>query len=276
MPYITTSDGIKLDYDKVGSSGPCVVFIHGWGASKESFILNTQQIAANGCTVYSYSQRFHGNSDKPNHGYRVHRLAADLKNFIETLALEKPIVIGTSLGCAVIWAYVQLYSDKMLGKCIFVDQAPSQWAAIEDYKYPSKGIYDAKSLAIVQTELKEDLESFADGMAACCLSQPPPANILALLKAETLKCNAIQLGKLMADHAPADWRPVLPLITIPVLNLYGTTSGCFPAEGCALVGSLVCNGRSVPFEGYNHWLYLEDPTTFNTLVSEFVLEVNSL
>ena len=38
------------------------------------------------------------------------RLAADLKDFIDALQLEKPVVVGTSLGCAVIWAYVELYA----------------------------------------------------------------------------------------------------------------------------------------------------------------------
>ena len=38
------------------------------------------------------------------------RLAADLKDFIDALQLERPVVVGTSLGCAVIWAYVELYA----------------------------------------------------------------------------------------------------------------------------------------------------------------------
>jgi len=54
-----------------------------------------------------------------------------------------------------------------------------------------------------------DLDSFADGNAECCLSKPPAAEVLALLKRETLKCVPDHLGKLMADHAPKDWRPLL-------------------------------------------------------------------
>ena len=32
----------------------------------------------------------------------------------------------------------------------------------------------------------------------------------ATLKAETLKCSKAHLAAVMADHAPKDWRPVLP------------------------------------------------------------------
>ena len=168
---------------------------------------------------------------------------------------SKPVVLGSSLGCAVIWAYVELYGDAALGKCVFVDQAPSQWA-LPDWTLGSKGIYDAASLANIQAALG-DMSAFADGNAECCLSIPPSEEVLAVLKAETLKCNSQILGKLMADHAPKDWRAVLKRITVPCLNLYGTKSGCFPEAGCAAVGELIPDCRNQPFDGCNHWLYLE-------------------
>ena len=177
-------------------------------------------------------------------------------------------MVGTSLGCAVIWAYVELYGDAALGKCVFVDQAPSQWA-LPDWTLGSKGIYDAASLANIQAALG-DMSAFADGNAECCLSIPPSEEVLAVLKAETLKCDPHILGKLMADHAPKDWREVLKRIAVPCLNLYGTKSGCFPEAGCAAVGELIPDCRNQPFDGCNHWLYLERPTLFNEIVATFV------
>ena len=73
----------------------------------------------------------------------------------------------------------------------------------------------------------------------------------------------------MADHAQIDWRPILPRITRPCLNLYGSESGCFPVEGTKAVGEAIPNCENVCFEGCNHWLYLEEPERFATLVAEF-------
>ena len=201
----------------------------------------------------------------------VARLAADLRDFIAALGLEKPIVLGSSLGCAIIWSYVELFGQASLGKLAFVDQAPSQWA-MPDWALGSKGIYDSPSLANIQAAVR-DMDAFADGNAECCLSIPPAAEVMALLKSETLRCDPDHLGKLMADHAPKDWRPILPRITLPCLNLYGTQSGCFPPAGCEAVGTLIgASCRSVAFEGCNHWLYLEQPERFNQLVGDFALE----
>lgn len=36
------------------------------------------------------------------------------------------------------------------------------------------------------------------------------------------------LAQLMADHTSLDWRPLLPRITIPCLNLVGRQSAVFP------------------------------------------------
>ena len=73
----------------------------------------------------------------------------------------------------------------------------------------------------------------------------------------------------MADHAPKDWRDVLPRITVPCLNLYGTNSGCFPVEGTAAVGTLIPRCKSIAVEGCNHWLQLEAPDKFVRAVVEF-------
>ena len=67
MPSVTTNDGVKLAYEQSGTSGPAVVLVHGWGASRESFTLNAGALAER-CVVYSYDQRFHGESDAPSPG----------------------------------------------------------------------------------------------------------------------------------------------------------------------------------------------------------------
>lgn len=271
MQHITTNDGVRLCYKETGpSDGPPLVMIHGWSGSKEYFTLNVEPLARK-CRVFSFDLRFHGESDKPAWGFHVARLAADLHDLIGALRLTKPALLGSSLGCAIIWSYVELYGQSNLSKLVFVDQAPSQWT-MPDWPHGSKGIYDSPSLANIQRAVL-DMDAFADGNAECCLSKPPAADVLALLKAETLRCDPAHLGALMADHAPKDWRPILRRISVPCLNMYGTASGCFPVEGCEAVGALIGAGcRNVAFEGCNHWLYLEAPDHFNELVASFVGE----
>ena len=271
---VKTNDGVSLRYvvrGRASTSVPPIVLIHGWSGSRRYFENTIDELAERtGGAVYAFDLRFHGDSDKPEFGFHVHRLAADLRELLAALEIEKPVVVGTSLGCAVIWAFVELYGDAALGKCVFVDQAPSQWT-FPDWKFGSKGIYDAASLANIQAALFGGMEAFAAGNAECCLSHALPAPLAALLASETLRCEPRHLAKLMADHAQLDWRPVLPRIGVPCLNLYGTESGCFPVEGTQAVGRLIPNCASVAYEGCNHWLYLEKPARFADDVGSFAL-----
>lgn len=63
------------------------------------------------------------------------RLAADLKDLILHLNLQRPALLGTSLGCAIIWSYIELYGQANISKLVFVDQvcAPDRslrWAEL--------------------------------------------------------------------------------------------------------------------------------------------------
>jgi hypothetical protein len=72
--------------------------------------------------------------------------------------------------------------------------------------------------------------------------------LFAELRAETLRCKPEALGALMADHTQLDWRPVLPLLALPCLNVVGgcryamLTDGhlCYAQAQMASSGDVLC------------------------------------
>lgn len=170
-----------------------------------------------------------------------------------------------------------MYTDSSCScfKCrILCTQAPLQNHA-PDWSLGSKGCYDEATLRQLQQQLTADLTSIADGNSAGCLSLPVADQILADLKAETLRCRPEALGAIMADHTQLDWRPVLPLLRLPCLNVVGGVSGVFPVEGCLYIQGVAPDCCSVVFKRANHWLYLEQPEEFNALLLDFVLKGNA-
>ena len=85
MPFIMANDGCKLHYELHGESGPPLILIHGWSGSRRYFDLNVEAPRED-VPRYAVDLRFHGESDKPSHGFHVHRLAADLHSIITCLA----------------------------------------------------------------------------------------------------------------------------------------------------------------------------------------------
>eukprot|EP00803_Ostreobium_quekettii_P007367 evm.model.scf_89.4 EVM.evm.TU.scf_89.4 scf_89:8566-11639(+) len=274
MDTITTNDGVKIAYEKVGGSGNPLVLIHGWSGSRRYFDLNVRDLAT-AAVVYRLDLRFHGDSDKPQWGFHIARLAADLQNFLEALDLTEVTLLGTSMGASIIWSYFELFDPGRVSKAVFVDQAPLQNRADDwDEGKASKGCYDAKSLAQLQMGLKTDFPKFAKLNTECCITLPLDHAIEAVVEGETLKCQPDDLARLMADHTQLDWRPMLPRIKVDCLNCIGQTSGVFPPDGPATVGNLIPSCTNVFFQASNHWLYLEEPAKFNNVVINFIKRGN--
>ena len=272
-PYgkITTNDGVDLFYEHFGGSHvgrPVVVLLHGWSGSRHYWDLNVRPIART-CRVVTFDMRHHGDSDKPGWGFHVARLASDLKDLLVGLKLKNVTVVGASMGAAIIWSYFELFGeDGRISKAVFVDQAPLQNIAV-DWKSGSTGCYDVASLTRLQCRLMEDFEGFARDNSLFCSSPAVPPEIVKALEQETLRASPAALAALMADHTALDWRPVLPRISIPCLNIIGRKSAVFPFWGCEEVSRLLPNCRTLYFENENHWLYIEQPQHFSKIISAF-------
>lgn len=272
--HLKLIDGTRIEYDVHGSSGPWVVLLHGWSGSRRAFDLNAPALAAGGCRVLVPDHRHHGGSGHTPHGRHVARLAADLRELLAQLEVSDATVVGTSMGCAVIWSYIELFGEERLAKAVFVDQAPLQ-NRVPGWALGSKGCYDEASLLRLTNTLLTDMAAVADGNAECCLSLPIPPATAAKLRSETLRCSGAALAELMRDHTQLDWRALLPRIRLPCLNCAGGKSGVFPLDGLLEVARLVPDCCTVVFDQSNHWLYLEQPPAFNDLVLEFVRRGNA-
>jgi non-heme chloroperoxidase len=74
--------------------------------------------------VIAVDMRGHGDSDKPAHGYRISRFAKDLHDVLGALDLTEVNLLAHSLGCAVVWCYLDMFGPERLAKLILVDQSP--------------------------------------------------------------------------------------------------------------------------------------------------------
>jgi hypothetical protein len=95
-------------------------------------------------------------------------------------------------------------------------------------RWGSTGCYDVASLTRLQCKLETDFQGFARDNAAFCASLPLSKEVCRVLEAETLRADPAALARLMADHTAIDWRPLLPRISLPCLNLVGRQSAVFP------------------------------------------------
>ena len=102
-----------------GERGTPVVCITGITANAFCFQAFADDLARDH-RVIAYDLRGRGDSDKPEHGYSIAIHADDLAKLIDAWGLERPVVLGHSLGGFVALYFAAYYPDK-LSKLILVD-----------------------------------------------------------------------------------------------------------------------------------------------------------
>jgi len=128
--FVTAND-LTFHYVKWGEQGQPIVCIHGLTANAFFYQAVADDLARDH-QVYAYDLRGRGDSAKPEQGYSVPIHAADLAQLIDTWELERPIVIGHSLGALIALYFAAHYPDK-LSKLVLVDAgAPLPWNTPEE------------------------------------------------------------------------------------------------------------------------------------------------
>jgi pimeloyl-ACP methyl ester carboxylesterase len=113
--FIDIGLGLNLHLREWPGDGQPFVLLHGLASNS----LTWQQVAAHlnqaGHRVMAVNQRGHGLSDKPDDGYDFATIAADLANLIDTLKLERPLLVGQSWGGNVLLEFGARYPEVACG-----------------------------------------------------------------------------------------------------------------------------------------------------------------
>lgn len=114
------ADGLQLNYWRRGS-GPPLLVLHGvtdWGLDWARFARRAE--GQLDCVLLD--QRGHGFSDKPGRGYGYADFARDACHLIRALDLDRPAVLGHSMGGGAALALAATFPD-VVGRLLLVDPA---------------------------------------------------------------------------------------------------------------------------------------------------------
>jgi pimeloyl-ACP methyl ester carboxylesterase len=129
MPSVKCAEreGVRLCYDERDGGAPPLVFVHGWCCDHRHFGPQLEHFAGRH-RVVALDQRGFGCSDKPEQAYTIDGFADDLQWLCQRLEIERPVLVGHSLGGAVILAAAARHPQlpRALALCdpaIFLPQA---------------------------------------------------------------------------------------------------------------------------------------------------------
>ncbi|MBN1247216.1 MAG: alpha/beta fold hydrolase, partial [Anaerolineae bacterium] len=116
------ANGIRLHYWRTGNgTKPPLVLCHGYSDNGLCWTPVARALEKD-FDVIMVDARGHGQSDAPDEGYSTADQAADLAALVRALALDKPVIMGHSMGGATAGYAAATYPD-LFGKVVLEDPA---------------------------------------------------------------------------------------------------------------------------------------------------------
>jgi pimeloyl-ACP methyl ester carboxylesterase len=91
------SDGVRLHYNDWGGAGRSVVLLAGLGDTAHLYRGLAPKLASR-FRVVGLTRRGHGRSDRPDSGYDLDTFVEDIRRFLDSLGIERTILVGHSFG----------------------------------------------------------------------------------------------------------------------------------------------------------------------------------
>ena len=147
IQFVTVDKDVKLEVLDWGGSGRPVVLLTGLGNDAHVFDRFAPKLTGS-YHVYGITRRGFGDSSVPSSGYSADRLGDDVLAVLDALKINRPILVGHSIGGEELSSVGSRHPEKVAG-LIYLDAG--YWYAYYD---PSRGNIDI-DLAELQTKLAQ-------------------------------------------------------------------------------------------------------------------------
>lgn len=253
-------NGVRLSYVEQGdASGVPVLMLHGITDSRRSFELVLPHLPGS-MRAIALSQRGHGDSSRPETGYRPQDFAGDLAAFMSALHLGSGVVVGHSMGASIAQRFAIDYPERTLA-LVLIGSLPT-WRNHPDFVELWESVVSTLTDPVDPDFVREFQES--------TLAQSVPPAFLDTIVQESLKLPArVWKAVLQQSLLEADFSADLGQIKAPTLVFWGDqdamTRDGQDALTCAIPGS-----KHVVYNGAGHGLHWEEPVRFATDLAAFV------
>jgi pimeloyl-ACP methyl ester carboxylesterase len=260
---VTLASGLTLSCAQQGDvSGPAVVLLPGptdsWRSYRPVIDRLPREIHA-----ISVSQRGHGDSDKPESGYRVEDLAADVVQLLDACGVERAVLAGHSGSCFVARRVALDHPDRV--PALILEASPTTLR--EDPRLA--GFVDS-----VVSRLEDPITpDFARSFIADTSSPSIQPDLVDLLVDELIKVPARAWQGVFSGLRQYDDLAELARIEAPTLMIWGDADALVSRDMQDHLARSIPDADLLVYHGVGHTPRWEDPARFSGDLVAFVRRV---
>jgi 3-oxoadipate enol-lactonase len=248
--------------DRANGAGPPVVFLHGIGGAARVWTSQLQSFAAAGFRPVAL--------DLPGYGARAPaaemdfaELAADVEGAIAERALDRPVLVGHSMGGMIVQAALRRRPDGYRA-AVLCCTSPAFGDPTGEFQ--KKFVADRLAPLDAGATMPALASSIVDDIMAP--SADPAGHALAIATMASMPASTYRAA--VRCLVTFDERANLPNIRIPVLCLAGEHDRNAPARMMERMAAKIPGARYVCLAGLGHLPNLEAPDVFDAAVLDFL------
>lgn len=257
--------GVRLNVVDSGGSGPAVVFLHGIGGSVADWTPQQRSLVP-GHRVVALDARGFGRSDRTYGAMSFADYAADVLDVLDRVEVERPVVVGLSLGGMIAQAVALDAPPGRLAGAVFCATSaqldPDLRAALDMGRQTlaasgEMGVLDQVFMPLLAgPDVTEATHGWFAGFAESFRTTDPLAF-------------AVGLGAIAGlDHLAA-----LGDLDLPTLVIHGSEDRMVPLPHGEAIAAAVPGSELVVLDGVGHLVNLEAPARFDEALVRFVARV---
>ncbi len=271
--YINVN-GWRIRYVRAGMKGPPIVFLHGLGASLESWHLNVHALGGE-FRAFAPDIVYFGKSAKPERDPQHADFVEFTRHFLDTFDLERVMLVGNSMGGAIAAKVAMDYPGRIAGlmlvNSVGFGRELAWWLRLRTLiEMRPSGTPPPWLARLGLRAIFDDPARLSDEM-------------LDLLIRVEQDIESMRVARRVLNIG-VDWRGLKPImlqeirdaahqIHVPTLILWGKQDRVVPVHHAFEARKKIPHARLHLFDRCGHTPQLEYPAQFNALVREFALEV---
>ena len=258
---------MKLHYRALGertsADHPSVIILHGVFGTSDNWQTFGRALAEN-YQVFLVDLRNHGQSPHSDR-FDYSAMADDLKEFVEHHGLDRPVVLGHSMGGKVAMFFA-VRNPQLLRKLIVVDIAPKAYPV---HHQPVLAGLGAVAIDTIQSrkEAEEQMKPHVrePGVRQFLLKnlQRTDDGFAWKLNLPAVRDNIEAVGEAVPSDTPFQQ---------PSLFVRGGASDYIDNKDQALIERVFPDSRLITIEGAGHWVHAEQPEALLEEVANFLRE----
>lgn len=253
---VTSPDGVPIAYEVHGTGTPSLVLIHGWSCDRSYWEEQLEPFSRE-FRVVAVDLAGHGESGLGREEWTIESFGGDVAAVVEELGLERVVLIGHSMGGDVIVEAARRLPGRVAG-LVWVDT----YNQLGNTRTPEQV---AEFLVPFRADFRETTRTFVRSMFVPGSDEPLVERVVADMSAAPPEV-ALAAGESALNYA-REVTVALEELKLPVVAINADDPPT-DMESMERFGVDV-----ILMAGVGHFLMMEDPQRFNTLLRDVVGEL---